>query len=159
MNGGTEMHEVCADARELIDALGLVPLAEGGWFCFTAKSGVCIPQDALPAGYPGERESCSLIYYLLQGDEVSRWHQLRAPELWLWHAGGTLQMTLGGMGERPVAAETLLIGPGLVQGERFQAVVPAGTWQTTRLLRGEFALVSCVVSPAYEDEDCYMPEL
>ena len=39
----------------------------------------------------------------------------------------------------------------------YVSVVPAGAWQTTRVVDGDFALVSCVVSPAFRDEDCYLP--
>ncbi len=156
------MNKTCIDglgAQDLIRLLQLAPLGEGGWYRFVTKSGVSVAQSALPQGYDGDRETCSLIYYLLQGDEVSRWHRLLSPEIWTWHCGGTLVMALGGQDERPAEEKQIMIGPSLLEGESFQAVVPAGVWQTTRVLRGDFALVSCIVSPAYEDADFYMPEL
>ena len=71
-------------------------------------------------------------------------------------------MTLGGEGEEPVADAQIRIGNKLDQGDTFQFVVPGGIWQTTRLDREEerrygFALVSCVVSPAFMPDDCYLP--
>ncbi len=39
------------------------------------------------------------------------------------------------------------------------AVIPAGSWQTTRCL-GEYTLVGCTVAPGYESEDfCWVRDL
>lgn len=143
-------------AREWIERLGLVPLAEGGWFKLRVRSGIALPEGA--AGCGGERDSCSCIYYLLSKDEISRWHRLCASEVWTWHAGGSLLMTLGGDGELPQAGKTQTLGPRLERGEEFSALAPAGQWQTSYVEDGEFVLVSCVVSPAYDDADCLLPE-
>lgn len=142
-------------AQQLIELLHLSPHPEGGWYAFRTSSGQVFP--SLP-GYSGPRESCSCIYYLLQRGEISRWHQLRATEVWTWHQGGSLEMTLGGTGTTPHAAGTLALGPRLEAGEQFAIMAPAGQWQTTRVTDGDFVLVSCVVSPAFHEEDCLLPE-
>ena len=131
-------------ARQLIDRLGLAPLpVEGGWFRSLWRS--------------ADGAACSCIHYLLRAGEVSRWHRLSSDEVWTWHAGGSLEMTRGGDGPRPGAGRTVRLGPR--PGEDFAAAVPAGAWQTTRVADGAFALVSCVVAPAYRDEDCeFLPE-
>lgn len=144
-------------AEQLIELLGLEPHPEGGWFAFRESSGRVIPDGALP-GISGERETCSYIYYLLRRGEISRWHQLKATEVWTWHQGGSLEMTLGGTGTEPVAGGTLAMGPRLEQGEQFQMMAPADQWQTTRVVDGDFVLVSCVVCPAFHYEDCLLPE-
>lgn len=144
-------------ARELIELLGMVPHEEGGWYAFVTASGVSIPGGTVP-GIAGPRDSCSIIYYLLQKGEISRWHQLRASEVWAWHMGGSLEMTLGGTGDKPRPEGTLSLGPRLREGERFQILAPADQWQTTRLVDGDFALVSCVVAPAFHEEDCLLPD-
>lgn len=66
-------------------------------------------------------------------------------------------MTLGGDGELPAAGKTMTIGPRIGRGEQFSVLVPAGQWQTTRVIDGDFALVSCVVAPSYDDADCLLP--
>lgn len=134
-------------AHELIEQLALVPHPEGGWFRFLWRAG----QKA------GENDSCSCIYYLLQKGEISRWHRLSSSEIWCWHQGGSLEMTLGGGGCAPVAGRKLRTGSRLDQGEGFQLFAPAGQWQTTRVICGDFVLVSCVVAPAFRDEDCLLP--
>jgi predicted cupin superfamily sugar epimerase len=95
---------------------------------------------------------------LLRRNEISRWHRLKSSEVWTWHAGGSLLMTLGGSGTLPLAAETRALGSRLDQGEQFNLLVPPDQWQTTRVISGDFVLVSCVVAPAYEDADCLLPE-
>ena len=135
----------------------MVPHEEGGWYAFITSSGVSIPGGTVP-GIAGPRDSCSIIYYLLQKGEISRWHQLRSSEVWAWHMGGSLEMTLGGTGDKPRPEVTLSLGPRLRQGERFQILAPADQWQTTRLVDGDFALVSCVVAPAFHEEDCLLPD-
>ena len=94
------MQHTAYTAREIIDLLGMAPHQEGGWYAFVTTSGVSLPDGFLPA-FDGARDTCSIIYYLLQRGEISRWHQLQASEVWAWHMGGSLEMTLGGTGERP----------------------------------------------------------
>lgn len=150
------MEHTAYTAREIIDLLGMVPHQEGGWYAFVTTSGVSLPDGFLPA-FDGARDTCSIIYYLLQRGEISRWHQLQASEVWAWHMGGSLEMTLGGTGERPEPEGKLRLGPRLRDGERPQILARAGQWQTTRLVEGDYALVSCIVAPAFRDEDCLLP--
>lgn len=128
---------------EMIAHLGLEPLTdEGGWFRSLWRA---------------EDESASCIYYLIRKGERSRWHQIgHTSEVWTWCAGGTLEMTLGGRGETPAPECTVAFGPRR-EDRRYAAVVPAGHWQTTRLVDGDFALVTCVCTPAFRDSDCYLP--
>ncbi len=126
-------------AEDYIQALGMEPLTdEGGWFA--------------PVWRSADDRTASVIYYLLKQGEFSRWHQLKSNEVWTWHAGGRLEMTLGGTGDWPRAEKTQVIGP-----DSFVGVVPAMVWQTTRVVEGDFALVSCVVAPAFQDAECYLP--
>lgn len=144
-------------AQELIKKLDLQPHYEGGWYRSFGPFGIDMPKDTLPEGYGGDRNSASRTYYLLQPGEESAWHKLKSAEVWLWHCGGRLETTLGGEGEAPLATETLHLGPHLDAGDSFTTLVPAGQWQTTRLVEGDFALVSCVVTPSFHIDDFYMP--
>lgn len=123
-------------AREIIEALGLAPHPEGGWYArtFTAPSA------------PGERASGSAIHYLLQRGERSHWHRVDAAELWLWHLGAPLALTLAADGHD---ARTQVLGPDLEAGQRPQIAVPARCWQSA-VSQGSFTLVSCVVTPGFE---------
>ncbi len=144
-------------AEELIAELGMTKHPEGGHFAFMRRFGVSYPATVLPAGYGGDREGVSWIYYLISRGEKSAWHWLRSAELWLWHEGGSLQTTLGGSGKCPVPTEKLKLGSRVERGESFGYLIPADSWQTTELVEGDYALVSCVVSPAFSEDDFSFP--
>jgi predicted cupin superfamily sugar epimerase len=132
----------------LAEALDLGPHPEGGWYRQTWRSEVPLHPD----GYPGDRASATAIYFLLAPGEESAWHRVRSAELWLWHRGGPLLLSLGGEGERPGDPQDAVLGPDVARGEHPQLVVPAGTWQAARPVRGA-ALVTCVVSPGFDFAD------
>ncbi|MEO0464988.1 MAG: cupin domain-containing protein [Pseudomonadota bacterium] len=123
-------------AGEIIRMLGLKPHPEGGHYAETFRSPVL----------DGARGALTVIYYLLQADEVSAWHKVDADEAWFWHAGGPLALTLStpeGIGATPVQ-----LGPELRSGQKLQVIVPVGHWQTAESL-GAWTLVSCTVAPAF----------
>lgn len=123
-------------AREIIEALDLAPHPEGGWYAETWRA------DASA----DERASGSAIYYLLEAEQYSHWHRVDAAEIWLWHAGAPLALTLSQDGHD---AASRVLGAELSQGQRPQIVIPPGCWQTAASL-GRYTLVSCTVSPAFE---------
>ncbi|MEC7302805.1 MAG: cupin domain-containing protein, partial [Pseudomonadota bacterium] len=47
------------------------------------------------------------------------------------------------------AAEEIALGSNIGVGERPQAVVPQGVWQSARTF-GTWSLVGCIVAPAFE---------
>ena len=123
-------------ASDLIQTLALRPHPEGGWSAETWR-------DPAPEG---RRAAVTAIYFLLERGQRSRWHRVDATEIWLWHAGAPLSLSIAPDG-RPPATTTL--GPALATGERPQAVVPKHAWQSAES-RGEWTLVSCVVAPGFE---------
>ena len=124
-------------AEEVIAALGLTPHPEGGFYRETFR-------DTAP---PGERGAFTAIYYLLRRGDRSAWHRIRdAAEIWHHYAGATLELAIARAGGAPAA---FLLGAGLERGERPQALVPAGAWQSARTL-GDWTLAGCTVSPAFE---------
>jgi predicted cupin superfamily sugar epimerase len=131
------------------EELGLVPHPEGGWFAETFRSAVAFKPD----GYDAERAAATAIYFLLMPGEESRWHVVRSDELWFWHRGGPLTLSLGGSAETPGTVTDLLLGPDLATGARPQLLVPAGVWQAARPASDEPVLVSCVVAPGFDFAD------
>lgn len=139
-------------AQEVIDRLQLVPLTvEGGYFRETYRSKFAIPGDALPAGYGGERNVSTSIYYLLTPETFSVIHRVRSDEMFHFYAGDTvemLQLWPDGSGR------VVMIGNDLAAGHEPQVVVPAGVWQGCRLLGdGAWALMGCTVAPGFEYAD------
>lgn len=122
-------------ATEIIAKLGLQPHPEGGWY-----------RQTWVGPEVGGRASGTAILFLLQAGERSHWHRVDADEIWLWHAGASLVVSMG----QTVASEVQL-GPDVLGGEVVQAVVPAGWWQAARSM-GDWTLVSCTVSPGFRFE-------
>ncbi len=123
-------------ADAVIAELGLAAHPEGGHYRETYRH--------RPDG--GGRGACTAIYYLLKAGEISRWHRVDAVEIWHWYAGAPLVLTISENGQDTQARH---LGPELAAGQRPQAVVPAGAWQTAESL-GAWTLVGCTVAPAFE---------
>ena len=133
----------------LVALLDLRPHPEGGWYRETWRA----PATCTPVGYPGERASATGIYFLLHPGEQSRWHVVRSDELWLWHAGGPVELRLGGSGADPAPGATIMLGADVAAHQRPQACVPGGVWQSARPVGTDPTLVSCVVSPGFDFAD------
>lgn len=127
-------------ARELIEKLELAPHPEGGWYRETWRAQVSA----------GERASATAIHFLLEANQSSHWHRVDAAEIWLWHAGDPLLLSLADSDAGPV--ETTILGPDLSGGMEVQHVIPPGQWQAAEPAAKEhgFVLVSCIVSPGFE---------
>lgn len=121
-------------AQEIIDHLNLQRHPEGGWFKETWR--------ADNAG----RATGTCIYFLLQEGERSHWHRVDATEIWLYHSGAPLVLSLSESDQGP--ATDHLLSPDLNAGAP-QLIVPEGHWQAARST-GDYTLVSCTVSPGFE---------
>lgn len=123
------------DAREIIETLGMQRHPEGGWYVETFRD-----------VQGGARAHSTAIYYLLEAGDRSHWHRVRdASEVWHFYAGDPLLLRLSDGG----TVEDITLGTDFANGERPQAVVPAGVWQAARPL-GRFTLVGCTVAPGFE---------
>lgn len=125
------------EARAVIQRLELAPHPEGGWYRETWRA------DAAD----GDRGAGTAIFFLLEAGQSSHWHKVDADELWLWHAGTDLALSIAPDDAGPV--ETIRLGPDVLAGQTPQARIPAGHWQAAAADRG-WALVSCVVVPAFD---------
>ena len=125
------------DARTLIAALGLAPHPEGGWYRETWRA-------EAPAGGRG---AATAIHFLLEAGQRSHWHRIDATELWLFHAGSALLLERAAGAAGPV--EAVRLGPEVLAGEVPQVRIPPRHWQAATADRG-WALVSCIVSPAFD---------
>jgi hypothetical protein len=124
-------------AAEIVRLLDLHPHPEGGFFRETFRD---------PARDARGRAVSTLIYFLLNAGQVSRWHKVDATEVWHFYAGAPLEITISQNG-----SETSLhrLGLDLFAGERPQFVVPAHYWQKAMSL-GAWTLVGCSVAPGFE---------
>lgn len=130
-------------AEALIERLALQPHPEGGWYRETWRA---------PSA-DGGRASSTAIHFLLEAGQASHWHRVDAAEIWLWHAGDSLELSVSPADEGPATIRRL--GPDVLGDEAVQQVIPADHWQAARPASGGkhgYVLVSCVVAPGFEFE-------
>ncbi|WP_323783155.1 cupin domain-containing protein [Leisingera sp.] len=123
-------------ADQIIGQLGLQQHPEGGWYRETWRAG----NEGRPSG--------TCIYFLLKDGGNSHWHRVDATEIWLYHSGAPLVLSVAATGEGP--ARDHLLTPDLSTGAP-QLIVPQGHWQAARTT-GDYTLVSCTVSPGFQFE-------
>lgn len=125
-------------ARHLIDALGLAPHPEGGWYrqLFKSESRVLRRSDG------AERSALTTIYFLLVEGTSSAWHRVQSDEVWHFYEGEALEL----LTPRSVT---------VLDGDHRVHVIPANEWQSARPL-GAYTLVGCTVGPGFEFDDFEM---
>ncbi len=121
-------------AEDIIARLDLAPHPEGGWY-----------RQTWVARNPG-RPIGTCIYFLLAQGQASHWHKVDATEIWLFHAGAPLVLSLAETDEGPKTEHFLT--PDLTEGAP-QIIVPENHWQAARTT-GDWTLVSCTVSPGFQ---------
>ena len=112
---------------------------EGGWFVevYTA---------------PFEKDGRALagsIYFLLGAGEKSQFHQIDCEELWFYHEGCGVKITVLHDGRR---AEYLL-GPDCEHGQRAMVRIPKDAiFSAENLAPDGYSFVSCVTAPKFRYE-------
>lgn len=129
-------------AEDIIAELELSPHPEGGWYRQTWMA----DNDGRPTG--------TCIYFLLAAGQKSHWHKVDATEIWLYHAGAPLILSLAATAAGPKRDH--LLTPDLAGG-RPQIIVPENHWQAARST-GDWTLVSCTVSPGFRFEGFTLAE-
>ena len=155
------------NAGELVERLSLLPHPEGGWYREIYRSRERVQTRR------GLRSALTTIHYLLERQQLSRWHVVESDEVWHFYAGAPLELLEYDPGTRRLARHVL----GEVHGgNESVAVIPTGCWQAARSLgdwsrgtgaaaavtspagsgdvpSGEYSLVGCTVGPGFEFED------
>ncbi|MEJ6398737.1 cupin domain-containing protein [Yoonia sp. 208BN28-4] len=122
-------------ADDIIEKLDLAPHPEGGFYRQTWIA----DNDGRPTG--------TAIYFLLRDGGASHWHTVDAAEIWFYHAGAPLILSVSQTDVGP--AQDITLGPDLLSGQQPQGIVPTGHWQAARTT-GDWTLVSCTVSPGFD---------
>jgi len=129
-------------ARQLIDARGLAPHPEGGWYRQVFKS-----EERVVRLHDGaNRSALTTIEFLLVEGTHSAWHRVQSDEVWHFYEGDPLELIV-----RDDKRETAVV---LDEDYRVH-VVPARAWQSARPL-GAYAFVGCTVGPGFEFDDFTM---
>jgi uncharacterized protein len=130
-------------ARDLVEKLALQSHPEGGWYREIHRSSTRVRAER------GARSALTTIYYLLEQQQLSRWHVVESDEVWHFYAGAPLDLL-----EFDPATSRLVehVLGDVRQGNESVAVIPPGAWQAARS-RGDYSLVGCTVGPGFEFED------
>jgi predicted cupin superfamily sugar epimerase len=123
----------------LIRDLQLAPHPEGGYFRRVYESTKRTEVNGI------ERPSLTAIKFLLPEGVVTRWHRVDATEVWDWHDGSALELSMFDPEQRTLTRVQLDTS---ARGGQSNQVVPAGIWQSARSL-GTYTLVDCSVSPGF----------
>jgi predicted cupin superfamily sugar epimerase len=147
------MQQEITPAKNWIDALGLLPHPEGGYFRETYRSQEVVPAAGLPARFGAPRALATGIYYLLEAGDYSAFHRIKADEMLHFYAGNALDVHM--IDERGYSIVTL--GSDVAKGETLQFTVPAGTWFAAAPKVGaQYSLIGCTVSPGFDFADFEM---
>lgn len=127
------------ESERIVRALDLAPHPEGGWY----------RQTWIAQNEDGARAAGTAILFLLKAGEQSHWHRVDAAEIWHYHAGAPLVLSIAETDVGP--ARDLRLGPDVLGGEAPQGIVPPHHWQAARST-GDWTLVGCTVSPGFRFE-------
>jgi predicted cupin superfamily sugar epimerase len=137
------------NAAYWIRRLGLIPHPEGGYFRETYRCPEVIEHAHLSK--PSDRACATAIYFLLQGDQVSKFHRLRSDELWCYHAGSPLTLHVI---DPDGTAQQFFLGQDLDKSEYPQLVIQKDRWFGANVTqKTSYTLVSCIVAPGFDFED------
>ena len=125
-----------SSAAEIIAQLGLQPHPEGGHYRETFRD---------QAVDSNGRSRSTAIYFLLARGERSHWHRIDAVEVWHYHAGAALELSIAD----DSGTRVLRLGADLAAGERPQGIVPPHAWQAAAST-GDWTLVGCTVAPGFD---------
>jgi predicted cupin superfamily sugar epimerase len=105
-----------------------------------------IRKAGITARHFGRAASTAILFLLARG-ERSHWHRVDAVEIWHYHAGAPLKLSVvDGSTE-----EIIRLGPDIHADEIPQVTVPARAWQAAESL-GDWTLVGCTVAPGFTFE-------
>jgi predicted cupin superfamily sugar epimerase len=138
------------DAQFWIDHLQLTAHPEGGFYKETYRSKEYISMSGLPERFSGVRNFSTAIYFLLRGEDKSKFHRIKSDELWHYHAGDSLMIYV----LEDHQLKTLRLGPNTDQGDSLQIVIPSGCWFGAKTEQPDsYTLSGCTVAPGFDFRD------
>ena len=92
----------------------------------------------------GTRAFMGSIYFLLEGEDISHFHQIDCDEIWYHHEGCALRITMIIDGE----VKECVIGSG--EGQTAMAVIPKGAiFAAENLEKDGYCFMSCATTPKF----------
>ncbi len=133
------------NSQDIINTLSLQKHPEGGYYREIYRS-----PEVFKKSKDQIRSCGTIIYYLLEGHDYSRFHRLRSDEMWHYHQGECIELNIIREGEHSRS----VLGP-LTCRDAFPCItIPAGSWFSACIASGKgYALVSCTVIPGFDFKD------
>ncbi|WP_026518589.1 cupin domain-containing protein [Butyrivibrio sp. MC2021] len=122
--------------QELKDHYKLEKHPEGGWFneCYSSSASL------------SERAFAGSIYFLLEKDEISHFHQIDCEEIWYYHEGCGMNITV----ITDDGQKELLLGSDITIGEEVMVAIPKGAiFAAENLDSNSYTFVSCMTTPKF----------
>ncbi len=134
-----------------IQRLNMTAHPEGGHYKEVYRNAETITDKELSFNFEDTRPLATSIYFLLRSGEVSHFHKLVQDELWYYHGGSPLTVSVihpnGTYQEHH-------IGPDLDAGQSLQAIIPGGSIFGSWVHEPDtYSLVGCVVTPGFDFRD------
>ncbi len=138
-------------ANRWIKELNMIRHPEGGYYAEFYRSDSTIRREGLPEAFAGDRSFLTSIYFLLEGQDVSKFHRLKSDEMWYFLDGSELTIHIIAPDGNYSAKK---LGRNPMGGAPFQQVVPAGNWFGSSVdAPNSYALVACAVGPGFDFKD------
>ncbi|QQS37722.1 MAG: cupin domain-containing protein [Ignavibacteriales bacterium] len=139
------------NAKEIIKILELEKHPEGGYFREVYRSRDEIDFNKPGQSFEGKRNISTSIYFLLEGNDISKLHRIKSDELWHHYSGSSVRLFLidlnGNISQK-------ILGKNIQEGELFQLTIDAGLWFCAEPInKDSYTLVGCTVAPGFDFKD------
>lgn len=136
------------EVENIIRKLGLKPHPEGGYYREDYRSDYSVASKKHDEEI---RNAGTSIYYLLDEDHYSAWHQVKSDETWHYYAGAPIVLyVINSEG----TLSTHRIGHVIQHDLPSQITIRANQWFAAKpIVNDSFTLVGCTVYPGFDFKD------
>ena len=128
--------------NKLIKQYNLKPHVEGGLYIRHYESKEDITRDGNI-----KCKSGSAIYYLLEKNDISKFHKISSDELWHFYSGGLLELNIITQDNKYIVK---YLGNSLIYKEAsFCVTVEKGSIFSAKVIKGEYVLTGCSLHPEF----------
>ena len=130
---------------DIINHFNLKKHPEGGHYVETYRSNLTFLNLE-----NSNRNLSTVIYYLLEANDISCFHRLKSDEIWFFHFGQPLEVVMIIDGK----VQKFLLGNDIQNSQLPQLTIPNGVWFAARVKSAiDFSFVSCLVTPGFDFQD------
>ena len=105
----------------------------------------------MPERFSGARVFSTAVYFLLEQENFSAFHRIKADECWQFYAGDLLLVYVI---KQDGSLDIIHLGNDIDKEQLLQYVVPADCWFASRPAPGSiFCFVGCTVAPGFDFAD------